>query len=136
MQQQSDSPNTGDTPVAPYSKPAAAPSTSPQQVMQQQINHLKSQIATIQQQALQAMQAQVDSSFQTLAASSLQMVNNQAQPQATGAVTPMAPPIINPIQQAINTVNTSVDAAMQAAQQSVKNAESMVNDPAQQTPGS
>ena len=96
----------------------------------------KAQIATIQQQALQAMQAQVDSSFQTLAASSLQMVNNQSQPQAAGAVTPMAPPIINPIQQAINTVNTSVDAAMLAAQQSVKNAESMVNDPAQQTPGS
>ncbi|MFC1222728.1 hypothetical protein ACFE6N_02905 [Pedobacter sp. BG31] len=132
MQQQSDSPNTADTPVAPYSKPAAAPSTSPQQVMQQQITDLKAQIAAIQQQALQAMQAQVDSSFQTLAASSLQMVNNQAQ-----AAAPVVPtPVINPIQQAINTVNTSVDAAMLAAQQSVKNAESMVNDPAQQTPGS
>lgn len=132
MQQQSDSPNTADTPVAPYSKPAAAPSTSPQQVMQQQITDLKAQIAIIQQQALQAMQAQVDSSFQTLAASSLQMVNNQG--QAAAPVVP--PPVINPIQQAINTVNTSVDAAMLAAQQSVKNAESMVNDPAQQTPGS
>ena len=131
MQQQSDSPNTADTPVAPHSKPAPAPTTSPQQVMQQQITDLKAQIATIQQQALQAMQAQVDSSFQTLAASSLQMVNNQA--QAAAPVVP--PPVINPIQQAINTVNTSVDAAMLAAQQSVKNAESMVNDPAQQTPG-
>ena len=131
MQQQSDSPNTADTPVAPHSKPAAASTTSPQQVMQQQITDLKAQIATIQQQALQAMQAQVDSSFQTLAASSLQMVNNQA--QAAAQVVP--PPVINPIEQAINTVNTSVDAAMLAAQQSVKNAESMVNDPAQQTPG-
>lgn len=125
---QSDSPNTGTTSVVPDNQPAAAPSMSPHQVMQQQISDLKSQIATIQQQAVQAMQSQVDSSFQALAASSLQMVNDQAQPQAAAAVTPVAPPVINPIQQAINTVNTNVDAAMLAAQQSVKNAEGALNN--------
>jgi len=135
MQQQSDSPNMGDTPVVPDNQQAAAPSMSPHQVMQQQISDLKSQIATIQQQAIQAMQSQVDSSFQALATSSLQMVNDQAQPQAAAAVTPVAPPLINPIQQAINTVNTNVDAAMLAAQQSVQNAESIINNPAQQNAG-
>jgi len=130
MQQQSDSPNIGGTPVVPDNQPATTLSMSPHQVMQQQISDLKSQIATIQQQAIQAMQSQVDSSFQALAASSLQMVNDQAQPQAAAAVTPVAPPVINPIQQAINTVNTNVDAAMLAAQQSVKNAESIINNPA------
>ncbi|SDH20665.1 hypothetical protein SAMN05421827_11920 [Pedobacter terrae] len=132
---QSDSPNTGTTSVVPDNQPAAAPSMSPHQVMQQQISDLKSQIATIQQQAIQAMQSQVDSSFQALAASSLQMVNDQAQPQAAAAVTPVAPPLINPIQQAMNTVNTNVDAAMLAAQQSVQNAESIINNPAQQNVG-
>lgn len=132
---QSDSPNTGTTSVVPDNQPAAAPSMSPHQVMQQQISDLKSQIATIQQQAIQAMQSQVDSSFQALAASSLQMVNDQAQPQAAAAVTPVAPPLINPIQQAMNTVNTNVDAAMLAAQQSVKNAEGILNNPAQQNAG-
>ncbi len=131
---QSDSPNTGTTSVVPDNQPAAAPSMSPHQVMQQQISDLKSQIATIQQQAIQAMQSQVDSSFQALAASSLQMVNDQAQPQSA-AVTPVAPPLINPIQQAMNTVNTNVDAAMLAAQQSVQNAESIINNPAQQNAG-
>lgn len=135
MQQQSDSPNIGGTPVVPDNQPATTPSMSPHQVMQQQISDLKSQIATIQQQAIQAMQSQVDSSFQALAASSLQMVNDQAQPQAAAAVTPVAPPVINPIQQAINTVNTNVDAAMLAAQQSVQNAESIINNPAQQNAG-
>ncbi|MCX2494621.1 hypothetical protein OQX63_14135 [Pedobacter sp. PF22-3] len=135
MQQQSDSPNTGGTPVVPDNQPAAASSMSPYQVMQQQISDLKSQIATIQQQAIQAMQSQVDSSFQALAASSLQMVNDQAQPQAATAVIPVSPPLINPIQQAMNTVNTNVDAAMLAAQQSVQNAESIINNPAQQNAG-
>lgn len=130
---QSDSPNTGTTSVVPDNQPAATPSMSPHQVMQQQISDLKSQIATIQQQAIQAMQSQVDSSFQALAASSLQMVNDQAQPQTAAAVTPVAPPLINPIQQAMNTVNTNVDAAMLAAQQSVKNAEVILNNPSQQS---